>query len=187
MIRRVESELRLAFFRFWKVVRALESDIEALLQPITEELGLDILKVSIGGGGRSQILKVVVDRAGGVQADSLARVSRGLALQMDAEDVIKGAYRLEVTSPGLDWPLQTEADFTRHQGEWVKVSFLDGTSWQGRNLGLAESEANAKGDVFFTLLIEEKKARDNHEEVIAMAEVQKVVRAINWTEVSRNS
>jgi len=185
MLRRVESELRLAFFRFRKVVRVLESEIEVLLQPITDELGIDILKVSIGGGGRSQLLKVVIDRAGGVNADGLARVSRGLALQMDAEDLIKGAYRLEVTSPGLDWPLQTVADFKRHQGEWLKVSFLDGTSWQGRNLGVVENDVLT--DVCFTLLIEEKKARDNHEEVIAMAEVQKVVRAINWKEVSRNS
>ncbi|MBN4076836.1 ribosome assembly cofactor RimP [Mariprofundus ferrooxydans] len=170
----------------------MESEIETLLQPITDELGLDILKVSLGGGGRSQMLKVVVDQTGGVGADALARVSRGLALQMDAEDLIKGAYRLEVTSPGLDWPLETEADFVRHQGEWIKVSFLEGTSWEGRNLGpVKDVDADAAvsniSDVSFTLLIEAKKARDNRQEVISMREVQKVVRAINWSEVSRNS
>jgi len=165
----------------------LESEIESLLLPITDELGLDILKVSLGGGGRSQLLKVVVDQAGGVGADALARVSRGLALQMDAEDLIKGAYHLEVTSPGLDWPLQTEADFKRYQGEWIKVSFLEGTSWEGRNLGPVVAEEDSVTDVHFRLLIEAKKARDNREEVISMNEVQKVVRAINWSEVSRNS
>jgi len=167
----------------------LESEIEALLQPITDELGLDILKISIGGGGRNQLVKVVVDRPGGVNADGLSRVSRGLALQLDAEDLIKSAYMLEVTSPGLDWPLQSEADFTRYQGEWIKVSFIDSTSWEGRNLGpvkRSEEEKDSK-DVSFTLLIEAKKARDNREEVISMAEVQKVVRAINWAEVSRHS
>jgi len=165
----------------------LESEIESLLLPITDELGLDVLKVSLGGGGRSQLLKVVVDQAGGVGADALARVSRGLALQMDAEDLIKGAYHLEVTSPGLDWPLQTEADFKRYQGEWIKVSFLEGTSWEGRNLGPVVAEEDSVTDVHFRLLIEAKKARDNREEVISMNEVQKVVRAINWSEVSRNS
>jgi len=165
----------------------LESEIESLLLPITDELGLDVLKVSLGGGGRSQLLKVVVDQAGGVGADALARVSRGLALQMDAEDLIKGAYHLEVTSPGLDWPLQTEADFKRYQGEWIKVSFLEGTSWEGRNLGSVDTEGDSVTDVRFRLLIEAKKARDNREEVISMNEVQKVVRAINWSEVSRNS
>jgi len=167
----------------------LESEIESLLRPITDELGLDILRVSLGGGGRSQMLKVIVDQAGGVGADALARVSRGLALQMDAEDLIKGAYRLEVTSPGLDWPLETEADFVRHQGEWLKVSFLEGTSWEGRNMGpiKASDENDNDDDVRFTLLIEAKKARDNRQEVISMREVQKVVRAINWSEVSRHS
>ena len=160
----------------------MESRIHALLQPITDEFGVDILKISLGSGGHSQLLRVIVDRAGGVSADVLARVSRGLALQMDVENLIAGRYRLEVTSPGLDWPLETGADFSRHQGEWIKVSFLDGTSCEGRNLGPAEAEGD---DICFTLLIEAKKARDNKEQLISMTEVSKVVRAINWKEVSR--
>ena len=167
----------------------MESEIESLLQPIADELGVEVLKVSLGGGGRRQTLKVVVDKAGGVSADSLTRISRGLALQLDAEDLIKGAYQLEVTSPGLDWPLQSEADFIRYQGEWIKVSFIEGTSWEGRNLGPVKpsGENSEDAEVCFTLLIEAKKAKDNREEVISMAEVQKVVRAINWAEVSRHS
>jgi len=158
----------------------LESKIHDLLQPITDELGVDILKISLGSGGHSQLLRVIVDKAGGINADSLARVSRGLALQLDVENPIAGRYRLEVTSPGLDWPLQTEADFVRHKGEWIKVSFLDGTSKEGRNLGLVDAEDG----VCFMLLQEAKKARDNTEQMILMTEVSKVVRAINWKEVS---
>ena len=159
----------------------LDTRIHALLQPITDELGVDILKISLGSGGHSQLLRVVVDRAGGINADLLARVSRGLALQMDVENPISGRYRLEVTSPGLGWPLETGADFIRHQGEWIKVSFLDGTSCEGRNLGPVEVE----GDRCFALLPEAKKAGDNKEQLISMAEVSKVVRAINWKDISR--
>ena len=158
----------------------MESRIHVLLQPITDELGVDILKISLGSGGHSQLLRVVIDKAGGISADLLARVSRGLALQMDVENPIAGRYRLEVTSPGLDWPLQTEADFIRHQGEWVKVSFLDGTSKEGRNLGPVDAEDG----LCFMLLLEAKKAKDNVEQLISMAEVSKVVRSINWKEVS---
>ncbi len=161
-----------------------EAVIESLLQPITDELGVDILKVSLGSGGRSQLLRVVVDRAGGIDSNGLERISRGLALQLDAEDLIHGAFRLEVTSPGLDWPLQSEADFSRYQNEWVKVQFIDGTSQEGRNLGPVKSE---NGVSCFILLIEARKNRDNHEAVIDMTEVSKVVRAINWKEVSRKS
>jgi len=161
----------------------VESQIRTLLEPITDELGIEILKISIGGGGHSQLLKVIVDRAGGVSSDELVRVSRGLALQLDAEDLIADAYMLEVTSPGLNWPLETAADFKRYEGEWVKVSFIDRTSQEGRNLGPVEAE----GDVSFTLLIEAKKAKDNREQVVSMSEVSKVVRAINWKDVSRKN
>lgn len=161
----------------------MESQIRTLLEPITDELGIEILKISIGGGGHSQLLKVIVDRAGGVSSDELVRVSRGLALQLDAEDLIADAYMLEVTSPGLNWPLETAADFKRYEGEWVKVSFIDRTSQEGRNLGPVEAE----GDVSFRLLIEAKKAKDNHEQVVSLSEVSKVVRAINWKDVSRKN
>ena len=169
-----------SLFLFFEV-KQLESRIHVLLQPITDELGVDILKISLGSGGHSQLLRVIVDKAGGISADHLARISRGLALQLDVENPIAGRYRLEVTSPGLDWPLETEADFIRHQGEWVKVSFLDGTSCEGRNLGPAEAEGD---DICFTLLIEAKKARDNKEMLVSVTEVSKVVRSINWKEVS---
>jgi len=158
-----------------------EAVIESLLQPITDELGVEILNVSLGGGGRSQKLRVVVDRAGGIDSTGLERISRGLALQLDAEDLIKGAFHLEVTSPGLDWPLQNEADFRRYQGEWLKVFFMDGSSQEGRNLGPVESDQGVR----FLLQIEAQKSRDHRQLVVDMDEVSKVVRAINWKEVSR--
>jgi len=158
-----------------------EAVIESLLQPITDELGVDILKISLGSGGHNQMLRVVVDRAGGIDSGGLERISRGLALQLDAEDLIKDAFRLEVTSPGLDWPLQNDADFRRYQHEWVKVFFMDGSSQEGRNMGPAESE----NGVCFMLQIEVRKSRDNQQMVVDMDEVSKVVRAINWKEVSR--
>lgn len=157
----------------------MEDQIRSLLEPIAEELGVDILKVSLGSGGHSQLLRVIVDRAGGVDSDALERISRGLALQLDAEDLIKSAYRLEVTSPGLDYPFESSADFARHSGEWVKVHFIDGSAVEGRNLGpLADGDA-------FTLKIEGKRPADSREEVISLGEVTKVVRAINWKDVSR--
>jgi len=161
----------------------LESVVKTLLQPITDELGVDILKISLGRGGRSQLLRVVVDRSGGIDSDGLARISRGLALQLDAEDMISGAFHLEVTSPGLDWPLQSKADFRRYLNDWVKVFFMDGTTQEGRNMGPTGSESS----VCFTLRIEARKARENREFAVDMADVSKVVRAINWAEVSRKS
>ncbi|EAU54554.1 ribosome maturation factor RimP [Mariprofundus ferrooxydans] len=156
----------------------MESKIESLLRPIVDELGVEIIKISLGGGGHNPLLKVVVDKAGGVDSGMLERISRGLALQLDVEDLIKSAFRLEVTTPGLDWPLTTNADFERYRGEWLKVMFADGSSQEGRNLGPVSDHA-------FMLLVEGSKRVKDQEQVIEMADVNKVVRAINWKEVSR--
>jgi len=148
----------------------MEARIRSLAEPIARELGVDILQVSLGSGGHSQLLRIVIDKRGGVDSDVLERLSRGLALQLDADDPIAGQYRLEITSPGLSWPLQTEGDFIRHEGEWLKVMFPDGSALEGTNMGPVEAG--------FRL-----KAADGEHD-ISLADVAKVTRAINWKAVS---
>lgn len=148
----------------------MEARIRSLVEPIARELGVEVLQVNLGSGGHSQLLRVVIDKRGGVDSDTLERISRGLALQLDAEDLIAGQYRLEISSPGLSWPLTSAADFARYEGEWVKVMFPDGGSLEGTNLGPIEDG--------FRL----QDADGEHE--IAMSEVAKVTRAINWKAVS---
>jgi len=110
---------------------------------------------------------VVVDRGGGVDADALASISRGLSLQLDAEDLIAGRYRLEITSPGLDWPLESAADFRRYEGEWLLVLFTDGSKLEGWSRG-------AEDDGF---CLEDDAGVQHH---IVLAETARVQRAINW-------
>jgi len=148
----------------------IDAQIRSLVEPIARELGVDVLQVSLGSGGHSQLLRVVIDKRGGVDSDTLERISRGLALQLDVEDLIAGQYRLEVSSPGLSWPLTTAADFARYEGEWMKVMFPDGGSLEGTNLGPVDNGFRID-------------TRDGEEE-IAMDEVAKVTRAINWKAVS---
>ncbi|MBF0281431.1 MAG: ribosome assembly cofactor RimP [Zetaproteobacteria bacterium] len=109
----------------------MEEKIAALVLPITRELGLDLLRVRSG-----RVVQVIVDRKGGVDADLLAAVSRGLSLQLDVEDLIHGEYRLEVASPGLDWKLTTAADFERYQGAQISVRFKDFGELEGENVGI---------------------------------------------------
>lgn len=149
----------------------MESRIRQLAEPIADELGLDVLKVSVGCG-HSQLVRVIVDRAGGVDADTLERMSRGLSLQMDAEDPIQGRYRLEITSPGLDWPLTTRADFERHRGEWLAVHMCDGRTIEGWNRGATDGG--------FELEDAQGRRLD-----IRSDDVLKVHRAINWNAVAK--
>ncbi|RMH62117.1 MAG: ribosome maturation factor RimP [Zetaproteobacteria bacterium] len=145
----------------------MEARIVQLARPIAGELGVDVLKVSVGSSGSARLVQVVVDRAGGVDADTLARISRGLSLQLDVEDLISGRYRLEISSPGLDWPLTDVDDFRRHQGEWIAVTFADGRKLEGWNQGLSDG-----------MLLLEDSAGQTHR--IALADTAKVRRAINW-------
>jgi len=145
----------------------LEKVVRSLLAPIVAELGVDILDVYIGGGHQRKYLKIVVDRTGGVDSGILESLSRALSLQLDAEDLIRGSYQLEVSSPGFDWPLRTPDDFLRYQGEWLKVSFLDGTNLEGRNMG--------PSDAGFLIMDKRDIMHD-----IAMRDVARSVREINW-------
>ncbi|MDX8397818.1 MAG: ribosome assembly cofactor RimP [Mariprofundaceae bacterium] len=147
-----------------------EAKILQLVQPIADELSVEVLKVSFGHGGR--LLQVFVDCKGGVIADNLARISRGLALQLDVEDLIEGKYHLEVTTPGFDWPMVTQADFDRYLGDWIRVVRENPPAIEGENLGL-------EGGLF--------RLRDVKGEIhqFAQEDVVKVIRAVNWKEVSK--
>lgn len=153
---------------------SLESKVLELLTPITDELGVDVLRVRVGGAGSNQLLQVLVDRKGGVDSDTLARVSRGLALQLDVEDLIPGKFRLELSSPGLEWPLETAADFERYEGEWIRVTFEEDDAIEGDNLGPEQ-------DGF---LIQERGSEPRY---FALSNVKRVVRAVDWKRVSRGN
>jgi len=142
-----------------------------MLMPVARELGVDVLKVSLGGGDHQQLLRVIVDQTGGVPFESVERISRALSLQLDAEDIIRGHYRLEVSSPGLNWPLESEADFNRHTGEMLQVCFEDGSSLTGENLGSCESGVRIRN-------------ADGNEQNVDVREVAKIVRTVEWKRTS---
>ncbi|MDQ6963586.1 MAG: ribosome maturation factor RimP [Mariprofundales bacterium] len=149
-----------------------------MLLPIAAEVGAEVLKVSLSGGRRTRRVQVVIDRAGGVSSDDLERVSRGLSLQLDVEDPIASAYQLEVSSPGLDWPLTSDADFVRYAGDWLAVTRVDGERVIGRNGGLHDG-------VLTLEVTSGKGARQRVEQqMIAMSEVAKVVRTLCWDGLS---
>ncbi len=151
---------------------SLESKVLELVAPIAEELGVDVLRVRIGGTRSNQLVQVLVDRKGGVDSDTLARISRGLALQLDVEDLIPCRFRLELSSPGLDWPLETAADFERYRNEWIRVVFEEGEPVEGENLG-----PDQEG-----FLIQQRGCEARY---FALSEVKRVVRTVNWERVSR--
>jgi len=96
-------------------------DVEALVGPVVEASGLELWEVSFRGEGGRSVLRVSVDREGGVDLDTIAAVSERLSRRLDLEDFGPRGYTLEVSSPGLERPLRTPDHFGRSVGQQVKV------------------------------------------------------------------
>jgi len=97
---------------------------------------LELVDVEIQKAGRKRLVRLFVDKPGGIGLDDLQSVSEEVSAILDAEDPIAGSYTLEVSSPGLDRPLKTEADYRRFVGRLAKVSsyeLVEGRRhWTGR-------------------------------------------------------
>ncbi|MCA1797027.1 MAG: ribosome maturation factor RimP [Desulfuromonadaceae bacterium] len=100
---------------------SVEKQVEELAAPIVSEFDLDLVDIEYRQQGREWLLCLYIDKAGGVTLDDCAHFSRELSTLLDVEDVVPTAYRLEVSSPGLDRPLKKMDDFRRFAGAVVKI------------------------------------------------------------------
>jgi ribosome maturation factor RimP len=91
--------------------------IEELIEPTVHDLGFGVVRVTLTGGQRPTLQVMVEPLAGGpMTVDHCAEISRAVSALLDVSDPIGGAYRLEVTSPGIDRPLVRRGDFERFAG-----------------------------------------------------------------------
>ncbi len=95
--------------------------IEEIAERVAQPEGIEIVEVELKGGGRHQVLQIVIDKASGVTHGDCELVSRNLETVLDAEDTIPGAYQLEVSSPGVERKLLKWKDWERFVGEKAKV------------------------------------------------------------------
>lgn len=119
-------------------------DVEALVVPVVESSGLELWEVSFRGEGGRSVLRVSVDREGGVDIDAIAEVSERLSRRLDLEDFGPRGYTLEVSSPGLERPLRTPRHFECSVGQQVKVKTMepiDGSKVHEGALVSADAEA----------------------------------------------
>lgn len=93
--------------------------------PLLASQGLELVELEYKKEGRDMVLRLFIDREGGVTLDDCAAVSRELSELLDVEDVIPGHYSLEVSSPGLNRPLKKPADYERYKGKLIKVRTFD--------------------------------------------------------------
>jgi ribosome maturation factor RimP len=102
-------------------VTALPQHVLELAERVASGHGVDVLEAKLGRHGRAQVLTVVLDADEPVEADVVEEVSKDLSRALDQADPLPGSYTLEVTTPGLDRPLQSGRDFHRQRGHEVRV------------------------------------------------------------------
>jgi ribosome maturation factor RimP len=106
------------------VYRDIPEEMRALIEPIVDEYGLELVDADLKRGRAPWTLRVIVDTPEGdgrVPVEECARVSREIGSHLDAADLIPARYSLEVSSPGLDRVLAREKDFAAACGREVKI------------------------------------------------------------------
>lgn len=104
------------------------AQVVSVIEPVVSGLGYELLGAEFGQAENGQTLRVYIDSPAGIVMDDCAAVSRQLNAVLDVEDTIKSAYLLEVSSPGVDRPLFTEAHFSAQIGEQIRVRMLEGVN-----------------------------------------------------------
>ena len=103
--------------------RELDEQIARLVEPMLTIEGYELVDVEVVGSGPRTILRLFIDKQGGVSIDDCASVSEAVDAILDVEDPFESAYTLEVSSPGLDRPLRKPSDWSRFIGHEVDVTF----------------------------------------------------------------
>jgi len=116
--------------------------LRQILEPAVAAMGYELIGVEFHPHRGSALLRLYIDREGGVNVDDCQRVSHQVSGVLDVEDPIPGHYRLEVSSPGLDRPLFTARDFLRFAGHPIRLQLampLNGRrKFSGRLIGMRD-------------------------------------------------
>ena len=105
---------------------ALNETLNALIEPICDEMGYDLVRLQLQGGNSRKVLQIMAERKDrkAMTVEDCADLSRAISPVLDEKDPIEDNYTLEVSSPGIDRPLVKLDDFDRFKGFEAKVEAL---------------------------------------------------------------
>ncbi len=138
----------LLFYRLMDI-KDLEIRVREIIEPVIRDMGMDLESIEMTKMARRFLLRIFIDKEGGVTIDDCERVSRDVEAVLDVEDLIPYSYTLEVSSPGLDRPLRNPADFKRFFGKTARVI----TSSPIENQTFFVGEISETGDEYVVLLL----------------------------------
>ena len=119
-------------------------EVYKTIEPILQSQGLELIDVEYKREAQGWVLRIYLDREGGITVEDCAEVSRELGTILEVRDLIPNRYVLEVSSPGLTRSLKKPGDFNKYQNRSVKIKLflpLEGRrNFKGKLLGLKEDK-----------------------------------------------
>ncbi len=134
--------------------QSIAERVRTIAAPIARSLGVDVVEVECVGQGQRTLVRVFLDKPGGVSLDDCQQVHVSLSHALDVEDPIPHSYTLEVSSPGLDRPFKRRGQYDRALGTLVNLKLRTPINGQWRVVGTLR-EVRDDG---VTLVVEEKRS-----------------------------
>ncbi len=108
-----------------QLVDGIIQRVKGIVSPILLNEGMELVDIEYRRESRGWVLRLFIDKEGGITLENCAHISEELGRTLDVEDFIPNPYILEVSSPGLDRPLKKEKDFIKYLQHRIKVKTFD--------------------------------------------------------------
>jgi ribosome maturation factor RimP len=124
--------------------------VQTIINPILSQEGLELVDIEYRRESKGWILRLYLDKEGGITLDDCTRMSQEVGRNLDIEDFIQAPYTLEVSSPGLTRSLKTKKDFIKNLHRLIKVKTFDPIdhrrNFKGKLLGISENKIEIESD-----------------------------------------
>lgn len=122
--------------------------VREVVGPVVEAAGLYLEEVTVTKAGNTSVVRITVDlpddALGSLDSDRLGDASRAISAALDTDDVVSGAYTLEISTPGTSRPLTELRHYKRARTRLVTLKMMDGSRVEGR---LTDVRTDGEGDV----------------------------------------
>lgn len=126
------------------VPKEIVERVRVIADPVLLNEGMELVEVNYRRDTRGWVLRLTIDKQGGVTLDDCSRISQQVGRELDVEDFISAPYALEVSSPGLNRPLRSEKDFIKYCNRLIKVRTVDPINsrqqFKGKLLGVSNNQ-----------------------------------------------
>jgi ribosome maturation factor RimP len=136
------------------MTQSIVDRVRAIADPILLSEGMELVEIEYRREATGWVLRLLIDKEGGITLDDCAGISREVGRTLDVEDFISAPYSLEISSPGLTRPLKNEKDFVKYQDHLIRVRTTDPIGnrrqFKGKLLGISENriEIEVDGEIF---------------------------------------